>query len=714
MNAAGQSFEIGNMRVQVLGRHLVRVERRGAKGFEDRETFTVKRRAFEPVEAACRMEGGGAVVATENFRVAMPEGAEGLEGVRIESASGDLLCELSNAMLARKYLPPPSALPSVWVMGDAPRAVPPPWGALPPPEGMDDATSGWDLANDAPDAYVFFPAASGYEAFREDFLRLTGGVPLVPLYALGLWYSRYYAYGEETALATIDRFRSAGIPLDVFVVDTDWRVGASCGYGVNEDLFPDMERFVRKAHGRNVRVMLNDHPEPKGAGALDPKELRYRREGLVSLLEKGVDLWWFDRNWHTHLQAPAAGLNKEVWGMRLYRDVTREFRPGQRPLILSNVDGINNGRLDSPSHPAAHRFPVWWTGDTWADWFYLRLGVTNGVASGIVSLLPYVHEDLGGHHGQPGAELYARFMQFGSLSPVARIHCTTNVHRYPWEYGVVVEGIVGDYFRMRYRLLPTLYAAAAEARRTGTPLMRRCDLEWPGWPEAADSTQYLLGDDLLVAPILEAAGEGGIGERTVWIPPGEWVDLWSGATRRGPATIGARCALKEFPIYARRGGAVFSVPQRETTGSAVWPELTVDAFVPGENQERTRRLYEDDGISVEHERGMYAETEFTLRKTGSEIRLSIRPRHAPEGVRREWRALSVRAHFPPGTNVVSVEAEGRTLASGEYSILRPGLKRHRGLFGEDAEEPTALEGPLLLVRLEVASERDVDVVMTTE
>ena len=314
---------IGDVRVQTLGDYVVRIEQRGKMGFEDRETFTVLDRGFEGVTATETRKNGQVWVTTGNYRVGVPEGATGLDGIRVESATGETLCVMSNAMLSKKFLPSPSALPAVWVLGDSPRVVPPAWGALPPPDGAADDTSGWDLGNDAPDAYVFFPAASGYEAFRADVLRLTGRIPLVPLYALGLWYSRYYAYSEKTALAVMDRFKSAQIPLDVFVVDTDWRVGASCGYGVNEELFPDMARFVRAAHERNLRVMLNDHPEPKGKSALDPEELRYRREGLVSLLSLGVDVWWFDRNWHTHLQAPVQGLNKEVWGMRLYRDITK-------------------------------------------------------------------------------------------------------------------------------------------------------------------------------------------------------------------------------------------------------------------------------------------------------------------------------------------------------------------------------------------------------
>lgn len=664
----------GEVRVQPLGKYLVRIEQKGKRGFEDRETFTVLNRGFEKVEATETRGNGQVCVVTENYRVVVPEGATGLDGIRVESDTGEMLCVLSNAMLSKKFLPAPSALPAVWVLGDTPRVVPPAWGALPPPENkLDDAMSGWDLENDESDAYVFFPAASGYEAFRADYLRLTGDIPLVPLYALGLWYSRYYAYSEQTALAVMERFQSARIPLDVFVVDTDWRIGASCGYGVNEELFPDMARFVRTAHERNVRVMLNDHPEPKGQRAIDPVELRYRREGLVSLLSMGVDLWWFDRNWHTHLQAPLPGLNKEVWGMRLYRDITKDFRPSQRPLLMSNVDGINNGRLDSPSHPAAHRFPVWWTGDTCAEWNYLRMGVCNGVNSGICSLLPYVHEDLGGHHGQPDAELYVRFMQFGAFAPVARIHCTTQVHRYPWEYGPEVEQIVGDFFRLRYRLLPMLYAAAYEAHRSGLPLMRRCDLEWPEFPEASDSTQYLLGDDCLVAPILEPAGVGKMAQRCVWIPPGEWQNGWTGQRHFGPAMIGVTCPLHEVPIFVRCGGVVLSSPQRQTGGEAVWPELVVDVYVPHQDQIQTRWLYEDDGISTAHEEGTFDLTKCTLSQSGMETEIAILPPTSSRLDGPKTRNWTVRLHLPVGAKVKSVRWNNRELRAGEFAVVEAGL-----------------------------------------
>ena len=304
-----------------------------------------------------------------------------------------------------------------------------------------------------------------------------------------------------------------------------------------------------------------------------------------------------------------------------------------------------------------------------------------------MSLLPYVHEDLGGHHGQPDPELYVRFMQFGAFSPVARIHCTTQVHRYPWEYGAEVERITGDFFRLRYRLLPMLYAAAFEASRSGTPLLRRCDLEWPERPEATDSTQYLLGDDLLVAPLLAPAAGGVNAERTVWIPEGEWQDLWTGRTHRGPATIGVSCSLAEFPVFARCGGLVLSIPQRQSTGTAAWPELVVDAFVPRRDQAQVRRLYEDDGCSVAHEQGAFAVTEFALQQSGMETRIHIAPQPAPGGIRPARRALKMRVHLPAGAQAGGMQINGRTLGSEEFAVLAPAPGRAQQLFAGSGAPP---------------------------
>ena len=764
----------------MLAPTLIRVEEAGPRGFEDRPTFTVVECDWDVVPMERELQGDLTILRTKRLRVEIRGRAPKLEDVRIFSPEGGVMFDGAAPVPARAFLPEPGAPIASWALADQPRLVPPAWGALPPPNDADPA-SGWDLGNPARDVYVFLPGAGGYRQLVRDLLRLTGPIPLPPLCAFGLIDSRYYPYRQDEALNIIEEYRRRGIPLDIFVLDTDWRVGASHGYEVNRELFPDLPGFIRAAHEQGVRIMLNDHPEPADPSALSPAEIGYRAKGLTSLLGQGADFWWFDRNWHTVLGSPAEGLGKETWGMRLYHDIVAAYRPDRRPMIMSNADGIDNGHLNGPPHPASHRFPIWWTGDTRASWADLERAVRNAVRSGALSLLPFLSDDLGGHHDTPDPELYVRFVQYGTLSPVCRLHCSYKLHRFPWMFGEPAGSIVSEYIRLRYRLLPTLYAAARQASADGTPMLRRGDLEWPGHAEAASDTQYLLGPDLLVAPILQAAaplspipadmlraadgrpglqaeyfgndrlqgepaarlvepavrhgwfgrppadgvegrgfsarwtgtlgpmpadGTYRIGVRTddgarlwlddrllidefeqsgevykwrdlelragqrcalraeyrnlgtwhgmfellwgrpngpdaaraIWVPPGTWMDPWTGTRVQGPARREAPAALHQVPMLCRGGGILFSAPLRLHTAAALWPEIRADlSWHPGEFDTR-RELYEDDGLSIAHRQGAGRGTPVRFRCARGVVEIEVGPASGglTDGGGRRW------------------------------------------------------------------------------
>ena len=502
--AGAQSNEaiVGRIRIQALSKNLIRIEQRGPIGFEDRNTFTVVDRNWPGETINVQKQDSQTVLITSWCQIELSKNCSSLEGILIRFNDGKNQYRFKG-MPPRDFIPGPVNDDQLWILCDSPRLLPPEWGAtLPPEKFKDHPTSGWDTTNNAEDVYVFLLEQGQYERFRNDFLKLAGPTPMPPIYAFGLWNSRYHPYSEEEALQTIETYRNKHIPLDMFVVDTDWRIGASHGYAINDSLFPDMIRFINRAHDKHVRLMYNDHPEAQTQSALDPSEFRYRWNGLTSLFKEGIDVWWYDRNWMTGLHEPMPGISKEVWGMRVYYDITKKYHPDRRPLIMSNVDGIDNGFWNIPSHPASHRFPIWWTGDQKSQWQYLEMGIANGVNSGIQRMMPYVNEDLGGHTGgNPEPDQYVRWVQYGVFSPITRLHCTRGLTRYPWDYGEEAERIVSDYIRLRYRLLPTIYAAARRAYEDGTPIMRRCDLEWPYEPEAKRDKQFLFGEDLLIAPI---------------------------------------------------------------------------------------------------------------------------------------------------------------------------------------------------------------------
>jgi len=741
---------VGKVRVQLLSGSLVRLESQGPEGFENRATFHVVNRDWPGTAFTTNTDAADVVIHTASYTVRVPQNAKSLDGVRVESTGRQLLYAYDGKLENSKWLPGPEDKPEVWSFADTPRIIPPAWGLTPPPKPMPNGD--WDLANNAPDVYVFVPREN-YFTLRKDFLKLTGPTELPPLFLFGAFDSRWYDYSEATALKQIDDYRARKIPLDVLVVDTGWRAGASTGYQPNTNLFPDVARFLREAHARNVRILFNDHPEPLNTNVtgLDAKELNYRFNGLSSLLNEGLDIWWYDRNWWVALVPPGPGLKKEVWGMRLYHDTTARVRPEQRPLIMANVDGIDNGIRKRPMDVAAHRFPFQWTGDIGPDWEFLRRAVENAVNSGTQSLFPYESDDLGGHVANPTPEQYIRWIEYGALSPVYRPHCTHNLERMPWVFGPEAESVARRFLDMRYRLLPVFYAAAHKNYQTGEPLLRRLDLDYPQFSEARRNDEYLLGQDIMVAPVLAGSarivpsdwltapdGQQGLkaeffenvnlsgtpaltrtdagvdfdwgmnspapdlpsqnysarwtgtievpaatgdvvlssladdgarvwvdGEevinawgphaltatdasavltagrphqlrieylqlgfnaamklqwhpvkarsatRTAWIPPGSWIDVWTGKMISGPATDTNDVPLDQMPIFIRSGAVVPLAPEMQYTGEKPWDPVTLDCY-PYAGETNSAVLYEDDTLTTAYQRGDFRNTLITV------------------------------------------------------------------------------------------------------
>ena len=667
-------IRLGRLRIQVLSPFLMRLEVADISGFEDQKTFHIQNRYIEKSDFDVRMENGYLVIFSENFELKISVASNDFSQTYARSRGGHRWEKVRPVNNDEVDLPEPGLLPDIWVFKDYPRLIPPEWGATAPPEEyQDDFLSGWGVSDTENDLYLFFPKASGYKRFREDFLKLTGHIPLIPKCALGFIYSRYHPYSEDEIIDLIYKFRLRRMPIDIFVVDTDWRENASHGYDINTKLFPMMERFFMRTQNENVKVMFNDHPEPIDE-PLSPKELNYREENLAKMFEKGLDFWWFDRNWKKCISDPAPGLKKDIWGMKLYHDIALKRNAEKRPMIMANVPGIDSGERIGASGVSAHRYPIWWTGDTQPEWKSLENGIRNGVNEGILSLLPYVNEDIGGHFGMPTSELYNRFVQFGCLSSVFRLHCTAGTTRYPWEFGDESERTAANFIKFRLRLLPMLYAAAKKASLTGEPIMRRCDLEWQNEVEAMRSDQYMLGDDILVAPIYKAGNsrfEDSEPEtkREFWVPPGIWHDLWSGETIRGPLMVNILCRQWKLPILARNGGLIVSQPEEKNSSEQTWKNLILDVFVPVDPQKIIRTIYEDDGETNDYLDGKFRETTIEIERISDKVNINISASagYYNDGLRkRNW---NIRFHFTSFSELITLELNRKILMEPAYKLL---------------------------------------------
>ncbi len=507
------------VRVQPLSETLVRLEEKGPKGFEDRDTYyVVGRGSFGKVESTQTEDDANYYVETKSYKVRIPKTVTGLDGVTVTDKNGKTLYTYASDTTANTYLPSPSDELSCWYMSDSPRIIPSEDGysAI----DTDRPFNGWDFDNKASDMYVFLPQGN-YKQFCADYTKLTGPSELVDLKTLGYWDSRWYAYSAETALQQVQDYLDRGYSIDMLVIDTDWRKAteSGIGYDINTQLFPDMAAFLEEAHGLGVNITFNDHPEPvKGTtNGLDKSEIAYRSKNLKLILSLGLDFWWYDRNWSVALNSADSDLSVFAFGMYAFQFITEEYYQSiadvdayaRRALIMANVDGCLHGNWIYASDLSAHRYSIQWTGDIGANEKALAMEIRNAVFGSAENGIPYVSSDIGGHNQAVTDNMYSRWMQYGALSTICRVHCTHEkyIHqegRMPWLFGETAENVTKEYIGMRYRLLPLYYTLAAENYRTGLPILRRLDIEYPQYAEASRNDEYLLGDGILIAPIADA------------------------------------------------------------------------------------------------------------------------------------------------------------------------------------------------------------------
>jgi alpha-D-xyloside xylohydrolase len=201
-----------------------------------------------------------------------------------------------------------------------------------------------------------------------------------------------------------------------------------------------------------------------------------------------------------------------------------------------------------------------WAGDTGASWSGLAASIMGGLSWGM-SGCPYYSTDIGGFYGeQPSPELFIRWTQAAVFCSHMRFHGIGP--REPWAFGPEAEAIVREFIDLRYKLIPYLQKTCAQAAETGLPVMRSMALAFPGEKAPASfETQYMLGDDLFVAPVLRSGGK--VAYR---LPLGLWRDLWSGKPREGGTTITETMPLGRIPVYVRDSALVPFGPVVTHTG----------------------------------------------------------------------------------------------------------------------------------------------------
>lgn len=639
----------GDTRVTVLTDRLFRIER---GSFTDEATQAVWYRDFPAVEYTWHCESGRILIETAALTLTLDP--QRLENSEVEFADGSR-AKLDNA---ENLLGTCSTLDTNGEhLREHPDVTRYDRAHIPLEQGVcarngaavyDDSRSllllpnGRLLPRSGTDCYVF-AYGHDYPAAVRALYRLCGRTPVLPRWALGNWWCRYWPYTQQEYLNLMDNFADDGIPISVAVIDMDWHyvqidrdfglrekglddeshggTDGWTGYTWNEELFPDHAALLQELHARGMHVSLNLHPalgvrwyeRPYRAMAermgVDPSEKQVVPFQIANprfvnaylevlhhpLEDEGVDFWWID--WQQGKTSALAGLDP-LWALNHYHYLDSVQRRGEG-LILSRYAGVGS-----------HRYPVGFSGDTHMDWEFLDYLPYFTATAANVGYGWWSH-DIGGHHrGLRDEELYLRWLQFGVFSPINRLHCCPSVtaSKEPWTFTAPVRAMAEKWLRLRRRLVPYLYSASWNNTFEGVPPVRPMYYEWPEEAAAYEADhQYLFGE-LLVAPITEKSQKRGIAAKRVWLPPGRWTDIFTGGTYTGGRWVTVWRDSGSMPVFARAGCILPLEAAQDNACSA--PE-TLDVFV-----------YTGDGsYDLIEENG--ARTRFSVHSAHGSLRLRI-------------------------------------------------------------------------------------------
>ena len=564
LQAGVVTIQSGAVRVELLSDTVIRVEEKVNGSFEDRTTLAaVGRDDFPGVKATVSETGTVITAKTENYTVKLKKNSTSLaaDPVEVTDKSGRLVWKYSydnddTVPIHGFYtlLPDPGDTPEVFALADAPRVIPAAKGAA--YAGSNDAYSGWKQTlayNQYKDVYLFLTDSSAMQ-LRGDIITLTGRAPISNIKTFGSWFSRYQDWSADEYLKVIADYRKNGFPLDALTIDTNWRASKDgTGYELNTTSFPDMRDFLAKAKAAGVLTIFNDHVHKTNRQALDPVEVKFFTENLQNILKLGLDGWWYDRNWSNNFNSPYQGIVASTFGKVVYNDILKDYAGDKRIFLLANAEWVLNGKINYRTSIIGHRYGIQWSGDITSEALQLRRELTNMVSMTTAGSSPYMSSDLGGfmRAEQQSGEMYTRWMQYGALSPIFRIHSSSDysktINKLPYnsQYTAATQNIVRNYMNMRYNLLPLFYTLGHEAYETGLPLTRRLDFYYDE-PEAKDNTAYLLGRDLLVAPLWSAYGEGDDVVPKSWFPEGLTVTYYNNTTMSGDVAATGKASDIDF------------------------------------------------------------------------------------------------------------------------------------------------------------------------
>jgi alpha-D-xyloside xylohydrolase len=512
------------------------------------------------------------------------------------------------------------------------------WNGVPPYErkGLGSAS---EVLIEVPqargvDVYIF--AGPSLREAVQRYNLFSGGGALPPRWGLGFWYRGETNYSQDEVQRLADEFRERHIPCDVLGLEPHWQTHSYSSSYLWSALFPDPAAMLARLGQQHFRLNLWEqafvHPSSPLYAALLPRAGNYEVWGGIvpDFIDPEARQIFAEFHDKTHVSLGVAGYkadecdNSDLTGNWSFPEISR-FPSGADGEQMHSLFGLRyqdalqavfekeqrrTFGLVRSSGALAAPYPY----VLYSDLYDHRQFIHAVAQSGFSGLLwtPEVRDASGG-----SAELVRR-LQAVAFSPLAMINAWY-LKNPPWkqvnraannagefaENWEKTEALCRDTIELRMKFIPYLHAAFVRYHREGLPPFRAVIMDYPDDPEAQTlDDEYLMGDSVLVAPIIVETARRGAGAgsapraveteatRSVYLPEGEWYDFWTGERLQGKRRISVTVPLERIPLFVKAGTVLpLATPTLHTDDPASW-QLSVRVFGDGA---RGATLFEDDG-----------------------------------------------------------------------------------------------------------------------
>lgn len=495
---------------------------------------------------------------------------------------------------------------------------------------------------------VYVIIGKDYQEVLQSYHKLTGTQPLPPRWAFGNLMSRFGYTSEAQAKDILSKMQQENIPVEAIIFDLFWfgdSIKGTLGNldWVNKQKWNNPQKMISDFKKQGVHTILVTEPffveTSKNYKASKPflavdsagkpyylTDFYFGKGGLIDIFRKdskdwfwnfykkqmdiGVEAWWGDLGepekhpsdlYHNlkdlkHKRLFAADEVHNIYGhnwTKMLFQKYAQFYPNKRLFSLNRSGFAGSQRYSI--------FP--WTGDVSRSWSGLRaqLPILLGMS---MSGVPYVHSDAGGFAGGEGDnELYVRWLQFASFTPIFRPHGTALYEAEPAAFSFPSEAALIDTpwrnyakeaIKIRYEFLPYNYSLAYQQEKSGKPLISPMYYLFPQDSVAVKvEDQFMWGENVIVAPVLEK----GATTRRYYLPEGKWLNRSQAKVLQGPGWMVDSVTIDKYPVCIKEGSFI-PISIYEITKPTTLHKVNAIGLVHVAAKHRSSfQLFTDDGTS---------------------------------------------------------------------------------------------------------------------